>query len=111
MFKAGDFYDYDGEPISAEEFTGLCLGKDHEMVRWRVGVTEVEGWFVSTVWLGINHRFSGDGPPLIFETLAAHPDHGEITRRYSTAEEALAGHNALVEEIRTIEAAYAKGTK
>lgn len=72
--------------------------------------------WVSTVFLGLNHAF-GDGPPLIFETMVF--DSTEETRnepvvlgkpapqwteeemyRYSTREEALAGHAKVVEKLK-----------
>jgi hypothetical protein len=65
------------------------------------------GYWVSTVWLGLDHRF-GDGLPLIFETMVFPAKDGAVTswgeldsNRYSTEEEAVAGHNAMVEEWRT----------
>lgn len=55
-----------------------------------------DGAVVSTVFFGIDHRF-GDGPPLVYETLVFTPAGGEgEMRRYTTRDEALAGH----EEVR-----------
>lgn len=34
-----------------------------------VAQTEVPGGLVSTVFLGTDHRFFGNGPPLLFETM------------------------------------------
>jgi hypothetical protein len=48
---------------------------------------------VSTVFLGIDHQF-GDGPPLLWETLC--PD--DYIERYSSEEDARAGHARLVIE-------------
>jgi len=51
---------------------------------------------VSTVFLGIDHRF-GDGPPLLFETMIFNgPDDGEYQERCSTWEEAEAMHERAV---------------
>lgn len=54
---------------------------------------------VSTVWLGLDHQF-GDGPPLIFETMVfpAESSMDLDCERYSTEEEAKAGHSAMVEK-------------
>lgn len=65
-----------------------------------VGKTEVNGWFVSTVFLGIDHNFGG-GPPLLFETMIfshhePRNDHDEGCWRYTTWEEAEQGHAAVV---------------
>lgn len=56
------------------------------------------GLRVSTVWLGVNYAFN-DGPPLIFETMVflSKDDLSEQDmERYSTEEEALAGHQRMV---------------
>ena len=68
----------------------------------RVAETTLEnGNWVSTVWLGLDHNFGMQGPPLIFETMVF-PKEGEWgeldCRRYSTEEEALAGHEEMVEK-------------
>lgn len=53
-----------------------------------------DGVRVSTVFLGIDHRFDADGPPLIFETMIFGGEHDEEQWRYSTWDEAMAGHEA-----------------
>ena len=65
----------------------------------RVAAYEKGDVLVSTVFLGLNHRF-GDGPPLLFETLVfGGPLDGEMDR-YSTWDEAVAGHNAIVARVQ-----------
>ncbi len=59
---------------------------------------------VSTVMLGIDHRYSfhGDSLPLLFETMVF-PNANMIERyceRYCTYQEALAGHNEIVEKLK-----------
>lgn len=46
---------------------------------------------VSTVFLGLDHSF-GSGPPLLFETMIFGGPHNDYQERYSTWEEAEAGH-------------------
>lgn len=60
--------------------------------------TEVGSWTVSTVWIGINHNLSGQGPPLIFETMVFRPGDwsGEYCERYATQAQARAGHDRAV---------------
>jgi hypothetical protein len=63
-----------------------------------VGRTPLEnGYRVSTVFLGLDHSF-GDGPPLWFETMVFPVDSytEEDMERYSTWDEAEAGHIAMV---------------
>jgi len=57
-----------------------------------------DGADVSTVFLGLDHQF-GDGPPLLFETLIFGGDRDGDMWRYSTWEEAEAGHDAVVDEL------------
>lgn len=56
-----------------------------------------QGIRVSTVFLGLNHQW-GDGPPLLFETMIFGGEHDEDQWRYSTWDEAVAGHTAAVEK-------------
>lgn len=53
---------------------------------------------VSTVFLGVDHRFIGDGLPIVFETMIFGRDGGpEIAARYCTFDEAVAGHEKICE--------------
>jgi hypothetical protein len=57
--------------------------------------------WISTVFLGLDHNFSQDGPPLLFETMVF-PEKGNFEdldcKRYSTWEEAEKGHEELKEK-------------
>lgn len=93
-----------------EDGTVECVGSIEEWgesfmnhARRRVSLDERPGrYVVSTVFLGLDHNFDG-GPPLLFETMVFL--HGRGTReydmrRYSTIEQARAGHEALVKKWR-----------
>ena len=58
-----------------------------------------DGTWISAVWLGLDHRFGSDGPPLIFETMVF-PSKSDLREsdceRYATEDEARAGHAAMV---------------
>lgn len=55
---------------------------------------------VSTVFLGLDHRFGSGGPPLLFETMVFDgPMDGEQDR-YCTKDEALAGHAAMLARVK-----------
>jgi hypothetical protein len=56
-----------------------------------VAKKERDGVCVSTVFLGLNHRY-GDGPPLIFETMIFGGEHDQWQERCSTWEQAEAMH-------------------
>lgn len=89
------YYDRDGRSITLHEMEQLkWSGTDYD----RVGLTQVGNLSVSTVWLGMDHR-SGDGPPLIFETMVfdeAAVEWLDDQWRYSTLDEARAGHESVV---------------
>jgi hypothetical protein len=62
-----------------------------------VAFSEKDGVKVSTVFLGLDHRFGDSGPPLIFETMIFGGEHDQYQERYSTWEEAEAGHKVACE--------------
>lgn len=71
----------------------------YESTDRRVARTETGNGDVSTVFLGIDHQF-GDGEPLIFETLVFGGPLDQEMERYSTWEQAEAGHAAMIERVR-----------
>ena len=91
------YYDRKGQPITSSDWSRSFNDKEKSVVRQ----TDLDnGAWVSTVWLGLNHRFS-EGPPLIFETMVfpRRGTWGELDcQRYSTEEEALTGHEAMVQK-------------
>ena len=70
----------------------------------KVAETELaNGLLVSTVFLGADHQF-GEGVPLLFETMVF-PGGGNLDEqdcdRYSTWDEAVAGHEEMVNKWET----------
>lgn len=61
----------------------------------RVARTEIDGVVVSTVFLGLDHRFLGGSPPLLFESMAFGGVLDQEQDRYSTWIEAKVGHAAM----------------
>lgn len=57
---------------------------------------------VSTVFLALNHNWSSDGPPELWETMIFTEDKelNNYLERYSTYEQALAGHNKICDSLR-----------
>lgn len=63
----------------------------------------VDGYLVSTVYIGLDHRFSDDGPPLIYETMIFTPDGspvGAYCERYHSRLAAKAGHERAVTRVK-----------
>ena len=52
--------------------------------------------YVSTVFIGLDHRMWGKGPPLVFETMLFINGTGEDMERYSSWDDAEIGHKAFV---------------
>lgn len=67
--------------------------------RWQLK-TRVGHMMVSTVFLGLDHNW-GRGPPVLFETMVFGQLDGDGDMfRYCTRQEAIEGHNKVVEEIK-----------
>ncbi len=80
--------------------------KCHDLITWaqefekgdkrHVAATELPGGVrVSTVFLGIDHSW-GEGPPLVFETMIFGGPQDGYQDRYTTWEQAEAGHAKAV---------------
>ena len=65
----------------------------------QVAKTEQGGVLVSTVFLGLNHRF-GDGPPLLYETMIFGGDNDDYQTRCCTRAEALEEHRKACALVR-----------
>ena len=101
-----DYFDKDGTPMTLMEWAAKFEDFDYKVVASDNGKI----YQVSTIWLGINHNFADDGPPLIFESMVFPLDSYEDQdcRRYATEAEALAGHDELVSEWLVNEPVYAE---
>jgi hypothetical protein len=74
----------------------LAKNEDQRRVAW----TEVApGVTVSTVFLGLDHQW-GNGPPMLFETMAFTDYGGEECWRYPTWDDAEVGHHAVVRSLQ-----------
>lgn len=67
----------------------------------RVGWSQINSeCVVSTVFLGLDHNFFGKGPRIMFESMVFGGPEDGYQRRYSTWDDALIGHNAIVKKLR-----------
>lgn len=62
-------------------------------------VLEIDGVSVrvSTVFLGLNHAWGEDMPPILFETMIFGGEHDQYQERYNTWDEAVEGHKRAME--------------
>lgn len=56
---------------------------------------------ISTIFIGLDYNFTGNGPPLVFETRVFGGTRDGDIYRYATYDAALKNHNRLAEELRT----------
>lgn len=102
------YYDRNGEIIDYATYCVLAGNEDYK----RVDQTTLGHYWISTVWLGIDHDFAApygtpNRAPIIFETMvfadddAPHKFYDIDARRYSTEQEARDGHAEFVTLIRT----------
>lgn len=95
-----DMYVLDGDhnvvPATLEQW---MFQRKHLALR-RVGLTEVQpgedGVLVSTVFLGLDHGVSDDGPPILFETLIVGGEYDGWMERCATYTEAEGAHERAV---------------
>lgn len=80
----------DGKPRKEPDL--LAWARWNETAERRVALREQGDCQVSTVFLALDHNFSGDGPPLLYETMVFGGALDGEQERASTAEEALAIH-------------------
>ncbi|HEY1437345.1 MAG TPA: hypothetical protein VGG82_07570 [Casimicrobiaceae bacterium] len=91
-----DAYDFDGNPISLDAWSRLFADYAERMVALdRLGDVEV-----STVWIGLDHRFGEPGAPLIYETMIFGGEHDGDQWRWPNRHAALAGHDQAVAIVR-----------
>lgn len=82
----------------------MVWSKDHGLGTFEKPGTKVVGkyqsskdsYHVSTVFLGLDHSFSEDAEPLLFETLVFDGEFDGDMERYSTWDEAVKGHADMV---------------
>jgi hypothetical protein len=92
------YYDRQGSSITWEWWTELHEDRDYVIVAKRQFEGKIE---VSTCWLGLDHSFGGP-KPVIFETMIFAPErypYDQAQMRYSTEEEAFAGHDRTCADV------------
>jgi len=95
--------DEKGQPVQEQDLIrwatwfGRSMEPDPERGARRVAVSALGDWRISTVFLGIDHRFGSPGPPVLWETLVFGPEPwGGWTNRYTSRSDAEAGHKRLL---------------
>ena len=92
-------YILDGHAVVAEPDL-MTWARWFEKAEQYVSLDEIGDVRVSTVFLGLDHSF-GSGPPLLFETMVFGGPLDQEQDRYSTWDEAVAGHAAMVARVKS----------
>jgi len=91
------YFDRQGNKISFERFIELSRSG----VDPRVALTKVRGFWVSTLWFGVNVALRGF-TPAVFETMIFDGPLDGFQARYPTEIEALEGHEVAVKMIKAL---------
>jgi len=95
-----DYYILDGKTVitcNLLEWAEWLKNADRTVKKTKIGEIKI-----STVFLGLDHNYSDEGPPLLFETLVfGGPLDGEMNR-YWTWEQAEEGHREMVESVTNL---------
>lgn len=105
------YYGRDGKEIDCDTWTRRFEDRSYQ----KLADDHVNGWWISTIWLGLDHSFGGSLPQ-IFETMVFRGSgndlmdaldelvtgesrwHEHDSARYATEEEAIEGHRRMVEK-------------
>ena len=89
----------DGEIVKTNDLLkwGAWMEKRDERV---IEQTDIEDVRVSTVFLGLDHRFTPGGPPILFETMIFGGEHDQYQDRCCTLEDARKMHTRALWLVR-----------
>ena len=89
-----DYYNREGKEIDLDTWEKFLSDTNYKIIKQE----NVGKYWVSTVWLGLNHQY-GEGEPLIFETMVFKGKESDLDcERYTTEEEAIKGHQKMVKK-------------
>lgn len=96
-------------PVNHKQWADWVIDRDTRKIDWRkVALSELDDVpgkpNISTVFLGRNHQYNPDGPPILYETMVFWDGHSmdNYCVRYLTREEALSGHDTVCTAVRAI---------
>jgi len=90
--------DADHNPVEEDDL--FAWGRWLEAAEVRVERTIIDDVRVSTVFLGLDHSFSEEGPPILFETMIFGGHFDQEQDRCATWDEAVLMHHKMCERVR-----------
>ena len=85
--------------VSMEESLVLCGNPDMKVTKFE----EIGDVKVSTVFLSMDHAWIGEPGPVLWETMVFGGEHDGYQERYTSYEDALAGHQRAFNLVKNIE--------
>src|SRR3990167_6729920 len=84
-----------GQPVPCPDLATWAIWLDRSADRL-LQRDQIAGVVVSTGFLGLDHRYGGGGPPVLWETMIFGGPHDQYQERYTSREDALEGHQKAV---------------
>src|SRR5215469_3048370 len=101
MKRPPRFYILDADHHVVPTNDMLVWARFFEGTKRLVAMTDItSAIMVSTVFIGIDHRYFGEGPPLLFETMIFGGPLNQSQWRYASWDDAETGHKAAVRKAR-----------
>jgi hypothetical protein len=94
------WYGLDGRPINVAEASRLLRTPDAIWVAKTFLTTDRGRVEVSTVFLVVDHNWSGEGPPVLWESMTFGGPADGAQRRYTSRDAAVVGHAEQVAQCR-----------
>ena len=100
--------DDDDNPVPCYDLLEWGMWMEENRPYLRLSKTMIQAYpkiYVSTVFLGLNHSYCFDVPPIkpvLWESMVFGGAMHHEQERYSSKEEAIAGHLRLVDEVRAV---------
>lgn len=94
---SGKYILVDGQPVAEPDLFAWARWCEANRAEKRVAYTQVApGVEVYTVFLALDHNFSGDGSPVLWESMTFGGVENGAQCRYTSEADARAGHDAMV---------------
>jgi len=87
--------DENGNPVLETDLMKWGAWMEHRNLRSIASDTLPDGTLVSTIFLGFDHSWDAP-PPVLWETMVFGGEHDQFQDRYSSLEDAKAGHAAAL---------------
>ena len=108
MIKDYYFKLVDKKPVPIDSYIeDLLISMNDDEMR-RVAFDDIGPFSISTVFLFMNHNFTGNGKPVLFETMVfqngseVYEEDFELMDRYCTWDEATKGHKKICNDVRRL---------